>query len=413
MDADLQIMKQNFFSGEDAYAALENGIIKIVCRKCGQKLDVTNCEPFSVFACPHCENPLTVPRLFDSYLLEEIVGEGGMATVYRAVDPALDREVAVKILRDPEDTDEDFRELFLREARTAASINHQAVIAIYNCSVSGGAPYIVMEYMGGGSLENVLEKNPGKLDILQVCKWILDVAEGLERAARNGIVHHDIKPANIMMDNDGNVKIGDFGIAQKKFDKFSPLSVTENSWGSPFYVSPEKAKDGIESFYGDIYSLGAAFYHLLTGVPPFSEYEDIEELVYARIDKEPLPPAEIRKDIPVELSRIVMNMMARDPRMRPGYPEIRSSLAAFIKKSEKNESSGVTETEEKISPVPVREYPEKISAPAGKNTSIAGKDKQPSFLIRAAGILLWIVSAGIIFFLSFLFFRMLFSFLKG
>ena len=413
MDADQQIMKQNFFYGEDEYAALKNGTVKIVCRKCGQKLDVTSCEPFSVVVCPHCENPITVPRLFDSYLLEEIVGEGGMATVYRAVDPALDREVAVKILRDPEDTDEDYRELFLREARTAASINHQAVIAIYSCAVAEGAPYIVMEYMGGGSLEKILESEPGKLDIFLVCKWILDVAGGLERAARHGIVHHDIKPANIMIDNDGNVKIGDFGIAQKRFDKFSPLPGTENSWGSPYYVSPEKAKEGTESFSGDIYSLGAAFYHLLTGVPPFNEYEDIEELVYARIDREPLPPAEIRKDIPAELSRIVMNMMARDPRMRPGYPEIRSSLAAFIKKAGNTEPSCFAEAKEKISPVPVPVHRAETLSPAGENVSVPDGKKSFPWFITGAGILLCIFSAVVVFYLSFHFFCRLFSLLKG
>ena len=424
MDADQQTKKQNFSFGEEEYIAQETGKLKIACHRCGQKLDVTSCEPFSVVACPHCRTSLIVPRWFDSYLLEEIVGEGGMATVYRALDPALDREVAVKVLRLTDETDENFRELFLREARTAASINHQAVIAVYTCAVAEDSPYIVMEYMGGGSLEKILEKNPGKLDILQVCKWILDVAGGLERAARHGIIHHDIKPANIMMDSDGNVKIGDFGIAQKRFEKFSSLPGTENAWGSPFYVSPEKAKDGTESFSGDIYSLGAAFYHLLTGVPPFHEYEDLEELVYARIDKEPLPPSAIRKDIPGELSLIVMNMMARDPRMRPGYQEIRASLASFIKNAEKTVHSA-PESYENVSSASGSgsEGPEGKKEPAfpEKNENISGREEKAipeenkgsgRFTALRNGIT-GIFVAAVVFILSFLFFRMLFSFLKG
>ena len=312
--------------------APEEAPLKIFCYSCGQKLDVAGLPAFSVVDCPFCGASLIVPRWFDSYLLEEIVGEGGMATVYRALDPALDREVAVKIMSVTEETDEETLSLFLEEARTAATINHQAVVAIYTCSVAEGKPYIVMEFMAGGSLEKILEEKKGPVDVLQACKWILGVSDGLDRAAKYGIVHHDIKPANIMLDLEGNVKIGDFGIAQRRFDSASSDSGTENSWGSPFYVSPEKARDGEESFPGDIYSLGATFYHLLTGEPPFHGYKDIEELVYVRIEKDPPPPSSLCRSIPPEVDSLVMRMMHRDPSMRPGYQQIMAELASFIGK---------------------------------------------------------------------------------
>ena len=421
MDEEQKKVEENLPSaGEQEQEKQMSEPVKIVCHNCGQKLDVTSCEPFSLVACPHCQTSLIVPRWFDSYLLEEIVGEGGMATVYRALDPALDREVAVKILRVTEKTDENFQELFLGEARTAASVNHQSVIAVYACSSAEGSPYIVMEYMGGGSLEKLLEKKSGTLEILQVCKWILSIADGLERAARQGIVHHDIKPANIMMDHDGNVKIGDFGIAQKRFGRSSGDPGTENSWGSPYYVSPEKAKDGTESFSGDIYSLGAAFYHLLTGIPPFNEYEEIEELVYARIDKDPLCPDGIRKDIPAELSAFIMSMMARDPRVRPGYQEIRAFLASFIKKysnGKEEEAScsfplkagngSITAAEKKISvsvPEDKKIFPESPERENGK------KVFRFDFLVSAG---VFILASLTVFISSFLLFRMFFTWLKG
>ena len=306
--------------------------LKIFCYNCNRKLDVSSFPAFSVIECPFCQTSLIVPRWFDSYLLEEIVGEGGMAPVYRALDLALDREVAIKIMAITEETDSDFHTLFLEEARTAATINHQAVVAVYTCGIAEGKPYIVMEFMGGGSLEKILEEQKTPLDILQVCQWMQDIADGLDRAAKYGIIHHDIKPANIMMDMDGNVKIGDFGIAQRRVDQSGTAAGAENSWGSPFYVSPEKARDGVESFPGDIYSLGAAFYHLLTGVPPFHGYDDIEELVYVRIEKDPPFPSSLRKEIPPEVDLLVLNMMHREPEKRPSYPQIIAELSAIIKK---------------------------------------------------------------------------------
>ncbi len=127
--------------------------VKIFCHHCQQKLDVTSLEPFSRFACPMCGTELIVPTWFDNYLLEEPVGTGGMATVYRALDIALDREVAIKILKEEVLPASELSDLFLNEARTAATINHYAVVPIYTCGICDGKTYIVMQFMNGGSLE--------------------------------------------------------------------------------------------------------------------------------------------------------------------------------------------------------------------------------------------------------------------
>ncbi|MBR2364751.1 MAG: serine/threonine protein kinase [Lentisphaeria bacterium] len=413
----------------------ESPPLVIFCYNCEQKLDATNLPAFSVVNCPSCQAPLIVPRWFDSYLLEEIVGEGGMATVYRALDLALDREVAIKIMSVTGDTDADFHTLFLEEARTAATINHQAVVAIYTCSVAEEKPYIVMEFMGGGSLEKVLEEKKEPLDILQVCQWMQDIAEGLERAEKYGIIHHDIKPANIMLDLEGNVKIGDFGIAQRRFDQAASSGGSENLWGSPFYVSPEKARDGVESFPGDIYSLGATFYHLLTGVPPFNGYENIEELVYVRIEKDPPLPSAIRREIPSEVDALIMKMMHRDPEKRPTYPFVAAELAKIIKKYKSGAFFHAVAVSAKkgINLPPAANdtgfYP--ITAEQEKNKAAAAEDpenrtgntpaekgKMEKKKRRSAGYVTMLVAASIagaagIFFILYVLFRFMFSSMKG
>ena len=298
--------------------------IKIFCYKCQQKLDVTGLLPFAHISCPSCGADLIIPKWFDNYLLEEPCGRGGMASVYRALDIALDREVALKIL----DTgNAGGMESFLNEARTAATINHSGVIPIYTCGIFEDQAYIVMQFMGGGSLERILSQKKGApLPVDDVMQWIHDVAEGLEYAARHGIIHHDVKPGNIMLDADGNAKIGDFGIARRMGNEEYSM---KDSYGSPLYVSPEKVSSGTEDSSGDIYSLGATFYHLLTGIPPF-QHENLEELLWARVRQNPVSPHQLRPGISPLISSLILRMMNRRPEMRPGYEEIIRNLNAFL-----------------------------------------------------------------------------------
>lgn len=309
--------------------------LKISCHSCMQKLDVTSFPAFARIQCPMCGTELIVPAWFDTYLLEEQGGCGGMATVYRALDPALDREVAIKILK-PEISENPGRaELFLHEARAAATINHFAVVPIYTCGVHEGRAYIVMQYMGGGSLDQQLKLAHGKLPVLNVVTWIRDIAEGLENAKNHGIIHHDVKPGNILLDSEGKAKIGDFGIAQiihsgKSDSVEESIQDIAKTWLSPHYVSPEKVRTGKEGFEGDIYSLGASFYHLLTGTTPFHD-EKVEDLLRIRLIEQPLAPHLQRTDIDLELSQLVMMMMSRSPSDRPPYKTIVSSLNRIIK----------------------------------------------------------------------------------
>ena len=300
--------------------------IKIACPGCGQKLDVSEMPPFSRVNCPACSFELIVPKWFNNYLLEAPEGAGGMATVYRSLDIALDREVAIKIFN-PELTSKGVSpDLFLHEARVAATINHPAVVPIYSCGEWDGSTYIVMQYMGGGTLESRLRKAKGRLPVMETCRWVRDVCEGLDAAREHGVVHHDIKPANILLDLDSNAKISDFGLAQVVSGKSASAFLDPTRmWLSPQYVSPEKVLTGEEGPEGDIYSLGASFYHLLTGEPPFRS-DDMRELVNMRTTRDPTPPELIRPDITPALSGVIMDMMNRAPGARPTYKQITARI---------------------------------------------------------------------------------------
>lgn len=307
-----------------------NRRIKIACPTCSQKIDVTECEAFSHLNCPSCKQELVVPKWFHSFLLEEPEGEGGMATVYRALDIQLDREVAIKVLNREQIGTRVSSELFLHEARTAAAINHSAVVPIYSCGENEGAPYIVMQYMNGGNLEERLARADGRLPVPQVVRWMRDISDGLRYASDRGVIHHDIKPANILLDIDHNAKIGDFGLAQVMCGGDSQNYLAQGKmWLSPHYVSPEKVLNGTEGAEGDIYSLGATFYHLLTGKTPFHN-PDTEELMRMRLLNDPVMPSLIRPEISEPLSHLILSMMDRNPSKRPQYPEIIGAIDSCL-----------------------------------------------------------------------------------
>lgn len=314
--------------------------LKIFCYNCGQKLDLTDMVSFSKVECPSCSGEIIVPKWWDNYLLEEICGLGGMAEVFRGLDLALDREVAIKILHSAIANDADRNKLFLHEARTAATLNHYSILPIYTCGEFEGNAYFVMQYMGGGSLEDELEKgDDDRLKVSEATKWMKDICEGLDNARRHGIIHHDIKPGNFMLDEDRNVKIGDFGISQALHDSRSDeVNELTKHWGSPDYVSPEKVTTSKETYLGDIYSLGATFYHLLTGEPPFDN-SDTAELLKAKTVKDPIEIRKLRDDIPESFAALISKMMDRTPEARPSYRDIVAELNSFTKLGVRNKKT--------------------------------------------------------------------------
>jgi serine/threonine protein kinase len=347
--------------------------LKIFCYNCAQKLDLTDMEPFSKIDCPSCNEKIIIPKWWDNYLLEESCGIGGMAKVFRGLDLALDREVAIKILNNDICDDESRSKLFLHEARTAATLNHYAILPIYTCGEFENQAYFVMQYMGGGSLDQELERDEDHpLTISESMKWLKDICEALDNARRHGIIHHDIKPGNFMLDDDRNVKIGDFGISQALHDSRSEeMTELTKQWGSPDYVSPEKILNGKESYLGDIYSLGATFYHLLTKETPFDNH-DVESMLKAKTLKDPIDIRKLRDDIPEHIAKLIMSMMDRTPEVRPTYRDIIAELNAIKKSSSSGQGGRRRSSAPKPKPAsgsvsPAPKAPVKIGKPAMEN----------------------------------------------
>lgn len=256
-----------------------------------------------------------VARTIGRFVVDECLGRGAMGTVYRAQDPLIERTVAVKVLSvdlAPAERSE-FRERFFREAKAAGRLNHSNIVTIYDIGESEGTPYIAMEYLPGLTLRETLDSG-AVLPVRRVVEIAMLVARGLDYAHQNGVIHRDVKPANIMLARTGQVKIMDFGIAVA-----SDTGRTQSGalLGSPRYMAPEQIANGAVDARTDVFSLGVTLYEMLTGKDPF-QGQTIPEVMHKILLVDPVPPSTLNPDIPERLERIVMRALAKDPADRYG-----------------------------------------------------------------------------------------------
>ena len=268
------------------------------------------------------EQLIPTPGVFGetgNFLLERELGRGGMGGVYMGRDKMLDRPVAVKVMLKEYGADAEFVEKFKREAQAAARLIHPNIAQIYSYGIADGMPYIAMELVAGGSLDQLMKNAGASIDIPRVMKICEQVAQALRCAADQGLVHGDVKPENVLLDANGNAKLVDFGLAAMQKD-------TNEIWGTPYYIAPEKVKKEPVDYRADMYSLGGTIYHALTGVAPF-EGEDAAAVVRKRFEDTPVPPSTIRPDISPQIDALVLKMLALNPADR--FPSFEALLQEF------------------------------------------------------------------------------------
>ena len=241
-------------------------IATTTCFSCGNTVDITDLEPGDGIACPYCNHEFFITRQCGGFLLERFLGSGGMGSVYLARDVALNRIVAVKVLKPNLVSNEKFIATFLREAEITASLNHPNIVQVYAFGQHDGDYYMVVENIPGGSLEDKI-RTQGRITELEGIEIGLAVARGLQCALEKGLIHRDIKPGNILLTADNRAKVVDFGLSMA-FDTTDHLD--GEIWGTPFYISPEKLERVPEDFRSDLYSLGATLFHAISGRPPFN-----------------------------------------------------------------------------------------------------------------------------------------------
>ncbi|HUB23301.1 MAG TPA: Stk1 family PASTA domain-containing Ser/Thr kinase, partial [Streptosporangiaceae bacterium] len=259
---------------------------------------------------------MTQPRLLGGrYELDGVVGRGGMAEVYRARDIRLDRIVAIKTLRADLARDQIFQARFRREAQSAASLNHPSIVAVYDTGedMANGfpVPYIVMEYVDGRTVRDLLQDGHRLLP-----ERSLEIIDGVLRALdyshQAGIVHRDIKPGNVMVTRNGDVKVMDFGIARAMSDAQATMTQTAQVIGTAQYLSPEQARGERVDSRSDLYSTGCLLYELLTGRPPFTGDSPVA-IAYQHVRENPIPPSRVDPDVPAWADAIVLKAMAKSP----------------------------------------------------------------------------------------------------
>jgi serine/threonine-protein kinase len=258
------------------------------------------------------------------YEVTSILGKGGMGAVFLARDLTLDREVAIKVLPPEVSLDARLVQRFQQEAKTAAKLDHTNIIPIYRVESDGGINYFVMKYVGGTSLEDLLEeKKPLPMDYIQRVLW--EAACALGHAHQRGIVHRDVKPANIMFDHDGRVMLTDFGIS-KALQAASGFTGTGMIIGTPHYMAPEQAKGQMVDGRADQYALAVVGYRMLTGQLPFRG-DSVHSILYKHIFEDPPPPRDVRKEVPEFLAAAIQRAMAKDPAGR--YPTMEAFATAI------------------------------------------------------------------------------------
>ncbi len=251
-------------------------------------------------------------RLDGRYEIREVIGVGGMAVVYKAYDNVEDKIVAIKILKEEFSNNEEFLRRFKNESKAIAMMSHPNIVKVNDVSFGDLIQYIVMEYIDGITLKQYIERE-GSLPWKDAVHFILQVLRGLQHAHDRGIVHRDIKPQNIMVLQDGTIKVTDFGIA--RFARSEQKTITDKAIGSVHYISPEQARGEFTDEKSDVYSVGVILYEMLTGQLPF-QAENAVSVAIMQLQREPSPPTEINGSIPLGLEQITMHAMQKDASRR-------------------------------------------------------------------------------------------------
>ncbi|GAA3535212.1 Stk1 family PASTA domain-containing Ser/Thr kinase [Amycolatopsis ultiminotia] len=277
---------------------------------------------------------MSTPRLLSNrYELGDTLGYGGMSEVHHGHDVRLGREVAIKVLRADLARDPQFQERFRREAQNAAALNHPAIVAVYDTGEAntdvGALPYIVMEYVEGRTLRDIV-KTEGPMSQKRAMEVMADVCAALDFSHRHGIVHRDVKPANVMITKNGAVKVMDFGIARAMHDGQSAMTQTAAVIGTAQYLSPEQARGESVDARSDVYAAGCVLYELITGEPPFTGDSPVA-VAYQHVREDPHPPSSVNPAVSPELDAVVLKALAKGPANRyQSAAEMRSDLVRTL-----------------------------------------------------------------------------------
>ncbi len=333
---------------EERNAVLEH------CPKCKALLDVSGCHPLMETLCPTCGALIKVLREFHHFVLLSQLGQGGAGNVYRCFDETLERDVALKLLRNEHTRDEEYVAGLEREARITASINHPHVVKVYSTGWQNGHYYIAMEIVGGGTLAEKIRR-ANKMPEADVLGVAIQLAEGLGAAYDRGLLHRDIKPGNVLFANDSSVKLVDFGLA---LPVEHAVDDSDEIWGTPDYIAPEKLVREGEDQRSDIYSLGCTLFHCLAGRPPFA-MKPIRELIEERTRGKAPSIRALVPEISVTTERILARMLATSPahrfqnytevvtHLRQAQAEIGGSRAGTSKAAETTKSTAPTQAKPK------------------------------------------------------------------
>ena len=325
----------------------------INCHSCGAVVDLTGQTGFTHVECKHCGSLSVVPLQFGDFLLLNPIGIGGMGTVYKAIDLSLNRYLALKILQKKLSTNPSFIDNFAAEASAAASVNHPNVAQVYAFGEIDKQHYLSMELCDCGSLDDRITKL-GKLPEADVLSTGQQIASALLVAWRRGLLHRDVKPGNILFNEDGIPKIVDFGLARGHGGDAvgAGEQVPEQMWGTPYYVAPEKLRGQSEDLRSDIYSLGATLFHALAGRPPF-DADTGDEMAAKHKTQPALSLPAYAPNLHERTAQAVARMLTQDPADR--YQSYEEVIQDLTEAQEELKANGTAKA---------------IATPTGKQSSI-------------------------------------------